>query len=104
MSDSDRNASASPVQRVLDLPGVSGEAARNIPGITEDDVRAAMEYGEAAAEIERLISADRSSVREGAPAPDFALAPLREPAGGKRVRLSDHFGREPVALVFGSYT
>ena len=93
-----------PGQRVLDLPGVSEEAARNIPGITEEDARAAMEYRGAAAEIERLISADQGSVREGARAPDFELARLRDPNAGERVKLSDSFGKRPVALVFGSYT
>ena len=93
-----------PAQRVLDLPGVSEEAARNIPGITEEDARAAMEYRGAAAEIERLISADQGSVREGASAPDFELARLQDPDGGERVKLSDSFGKRPVALVFGSYT
>jgi hypothetical protein len=37
----------------------------------------------------------------GSLAPDFALAP---PDGGARVRLSDWRGKQPVALIFGSFT
>jgi hypothetical protein len=44
----------------------------------------------------------------GDPAPDFELERVPSAdaagAGGERVRLSSHFGHEPVALVFGSYT
>jgi hypothetical protein len=39
--------------------------------------------------------------RVGAPAPDFALPTLDRQ---REVRLSPFRGREPVVLVFGSYT
>jgi hypothetical protein len=40
-------------------------------------------------------------VRPGDPAPDFDLETLDKSA---RVRLSSFRGREPVVLIFGSYT
>jgi hypothetical protein len=45
-------------------------------------------------------------VQEGEAAPDFTLPWLgAKPAGaGERLTLSSHFGRRPVALIFGSYT
>ena len=44
-------------------------------------------------------------VKVGAPAPNFSLPWLSPaPDGSERVTLSDHFGKRPVALVFGSYT
>jgi hypothetical protein len=45
-------------------------------------------------------------VAVGDPAPIFRL-PRLDPtrrATGEIVDLSDHFGRRPVALIFGSYT
>ena len=85
-------------------PGAMSAAARKVPGITEEDVRKAMEYPGAAAEVERLLAAERTSVQEGDPAPDFRLPRLTGAEVGERVALSDHFGKRPVALVFGSYT
>ena len=41
------------------------------------------------------------ALREGDPAPDFAL-PRQDKSG--RVKLSENFGERPVVLVFGSYT
>ena len=41
------------------------------------------------------------ALRPGDPAPDFALEPR---GGGAPVSLSSFRGRQPVALVFGSYT
>ena len=41
------------------------------------------------------------TIRVGAPAPDFDLPTLD---GQRRVRLSEFQGRQPVVLIFGSYT
>ncbi len=40
-------------------------------------------------------------VAAGEPAPDFEL---KTKDGTETVKLSDHFGKEPVVLIFGSYT
>jgi hypothetical protein len=40
-------------------------------------------------------------LRPGGPAPDFDLPTLDKSA---RVRLSSYRGRQPVVLIFGSYT
>ncbi len=50
--------------------------------------------------------AEAASVQEGDPAPDFTLPWLPESGEGlgPEMALSDHFGKGPVALIFGSYT
>ena len=45
--------------------------------------------------------ARRGHVREGDVAPDFTLSTYDH---ARRVTLSSHRGREPVVLVFGSYS
>jgi hypothetical protein len=45
--------------------------------------------------------ARRGTIQEGDQAPDFTLATHDH---GGRVTLSSHRGRQPVVLVFGSYT
>ena len=45
--------------------------------------------------------AREGKLREGQPAPDFALS---TPDGSNRVTLSSHRGQKPVVLIFGSYT
>ena len=104
MSNYDPKALAEAARKVPKIPGVTEEDVRKIPGITEEDMREAMEYPGAAAEVERLLAAEMTSVQEGDPAPDFRLRRLTGAEVGERVALSDHFGKRPVALVFGSYT
>ncbi len=50
--------------------------------------------------------AEAVSVQEGEPAPDFTLPWLDKSGAGRgaALTLSDHFGKRPVALIFGSYT
>ena len=45
-------------------------------------------------------------VAPGQAAPDFTLPRLDASSsnGSESVTLSDHFGKRPVALIFGSYT
>ena len=47
------------------------------------------------------LAARAGQLEPGQPAPDFHLETLDKQ---QRVRLSDHRGRQPVVLVFGSYT
>ena len=103
MSGSDSKAPEEAARKVPAIPGVSDEVFA-FPGMTEEDMRKAMEYPGAAAEVERVLEAERTSVSEGDPAPEFRLARLTGAEVGARVALSDHFGKRPVALVFGSYT
>ena len=104
MRRSKPKASTEPASKAQDIPGIDEEVVRAISGITAEDARAAIEYPGAAAEIERLYGAEKTSVRVGDPAPDFFLPRLTGPDVGERVTLSDNFGTRPVALVFGSYT
>ena len=70
-------------------------------GLALDDLADAMSHPLAARTVEELMGREASSAQKGDPAPDFELPRLD---GSGSVRLSDHFGKRPVALVFGSYT
>jgi hypothetical protein len=85
------------------LQTLEGEA---MEGIRLEELRRAMSHPKAAETIRELLPYEAGAPGPGAPAPDFALAwlPGSEPPGGAPFRLSDHFGRRPVALIFGSYT
>jgi hypothetical protein len=52
-------------------------------------------------ELEWQLANDERSPKVGDIAPDFEL---QDPSGERTVRLSNYFGKRPVALVFGSYT
>jgi hypothetical protein len=67
-----------------------GLASEDSP-MTVEDVMASAEYRDLRT----------PSVAEGDPAPDFELPTLD---GDETVRLSSLLERQPVALVFGSYT
>lgn len=64
----------------------------------------AMSHPDAAERALEIFEREAGSVQQGDAAPDFALKPLRGYARAKPVRLSDHAGKRPVALIFGSYT
>lgn len=51
--------------------------------------------------VEAVIVRDETGPRVGEPAPDFCLKRL---SSEERVRLSCFQGKQPVAMVFGSYT
>jgi len=72
------------------------------------DLAEVMEHPEAKRVITELLTIEAQSVKEGDAAPDFNLPwlPGSEPKGehAATLRLSDHFGKRPVALIFGSYT
>ena len=70
-----------------------------------DDLRDAMSHPKAAETVAELMPVEAASVQPGQPAPDFTL-PYLSGSGteGATVTLSDHFGKRPVALIFGSYT
>ena len=67
-------------------------------GITAPD--SVMTMAEAMAS-ERYRTLATPTVAPGDPAPDINLAHLD---GRGFFRLSEHFGKRPVALIFGSYT
>jgi hypothetical protein len=93
------------------LKGVADQMAADPDGardsrILPEDLAKALAHPQAMGELQRLLGVDADSVAEGAPAPDFTLARLGgvSPGDAEHVTLSDHFGRRPVALIFGSYT
>jgi hypothetical protein len=87
------------------------QAAKDRDHLTPDDLRAAMTMpartdGPTPELLLRgLLSGELGSLFEGPDlgqkAPDFVL---ETPDGKQEVRLSDHFGKKPVVLVFGSFT
>ena len=74
--------------------------------ISPEQLAEAMAHPKAAGEIQRVMAIEANSVAEGEPAPEFSLARLNPAPGADAaaVTLSNHFGRRPVALIFGSYT
>jgi hypothetical protein len=89
------------------LAGVKGELERRGVETSElglEDLADAMAHPEAARSVEEIMAREATSVQVGDPAPDFDLPRLTGSDRGQRVRLSEHFGKRPVALIFGSYT
>ena len=83
----------------------------DLDGVSMDSLRQAMSHPKAAEAVAELMPIEAASVRQGEPAPDFTLPFLEAIEGrsghaaeARNVTLSDHFGRRPVALVFGSAT
>ena len=79
-----------------------------LAGITVDDLMDAMSHPKAAAMIAKAMEIEAKSVQQGAAAPDFSLPWLagseHADSHAKSMTLSAHFGKRPVALIFGSYT
>jgi hypothetical protein len=82
------------------------EAAGEMAGIDVSALADAVSHPKAPDVIGQIMEIEATSVQEGEAAPDFTLPWLgAKPAGaGERLTLSSHFGRRPVALIFGSYT
>ena len=74
--------------------------------MNEDDLADAMSHPEAAGVVAELLEREKRSVQQGEPAPDFTLPwlPGSGEGRGPTLTLSEHFGKRPVALIFGSYT
>jgi hypothetical protein len=75
-------------------------------GMDVDDLMDAMSHPKAADVVQTLMALESDSVQQGEPAPDFTLPWLSGtgPDGSSDLSLSSHFGKRPVALIFGSYT
>jgi hypothetical protein len=82
------------------------EAAGEMAGIDVSALAAAVSHPKAPDVIGRIMELEATSVQEGDAAPDFTLPWLETvPVGaGEFLKLSSHFGKRPVALIFGSYT
>jgi len=102
MSDFDLEAAMQAMRAKMEAdPGAMADSQ-----IDADRLAKALAHPLAAAELKRSLPIEAASVAEGALAPDFTLARLGEGPGGEAdaVTLSAHFGKRPVALIFGSYT
>ncbi|MDJ0865673.1 MAG: hypothetical protein QNK03_06165 [Myxococcota bacterium] len=82
------------------------QADGKLAGLTVEDLKDAMSHPEAGPVVAELMAIEAKSVQQGEPAPDFTLPwlPGSAPDRGESMTLSTHFGKRPVALVFGSYT
>ncbi len=82
------------------------EAEGRLAGLTVADLADATSHPLAGDVVAELMEREAGSVQEGDPAPDFTLAwlPGSGEGRGETLTLSNHFGKRPVALVFGSYT
>ena len=71
-----------------------------------DDLMDAMSHPRAMEVVKSLMEQEATTVKAGESAPDFTLPWLSGQAadGSTELTLSDHFGKRPVALIFGSYT
>lgn len=71
-----------------------------------DDLMDAVSHPKAADVIKSLMELEPKVVKQGEPAPDFTLPWLSGQGKDENlsVTLSDHFGKRPVGLIFGSYT
>jgi hypothetical protein len=94
----DVNAMIEAVRAQLEAQGAE------LQGLSLDDLRDAMSHPQAAGQVVQLMALEASSVQVGDPAPDFSLPRLGGSEARERVTLSSHFGKRPVALIFGSYT
>ena len=87
----------SAVDAPLGLIGAAKAMVRGTPAdspLTVRDVKASPDY----------VRIWTTRLREGEQAPDFELAQIEAGELGARVRLSSYRHRQPVALLFGSYT
>lgn len=82
------------------------EAEGKLAGLTVDRLQKAMAHPKAQAVVAELVALESEVVDAGEPAPDFTLPWLAasSAADGAPMTLSDHFGKRPVGLIFGSYT
>jgi len=79
--------------------------AVEMDGLHLDDLRDAMSHPKAVDMLVEWMPHEATSVKQGEPAPDFTLPFLPGHArAGETMTLSSHFGKRPVALIFGSYT
>ena len=79
------------------------QADGKLAGLTVDRLAKAVSHPKAQAVISALMALEPTVVEQGEPAPDFSLPFLQGGAEGEKLTLSDHFGKRPVALIFGSY-
>lgn len=93
------------------LEGMRGQLERDeaegkLAGISVADLADAVSHPKAAEVISETLDWEATSVKPGEPAPDFTLPWLNgsDPERGSTLTLSSHFGKRPVALIFGSYT
>ncbi len=82
----------------------SGKDLDSIAGADGAELLEVMSHPKAAEQTLEILAREEASVQVGDNAPDFELQGLTSYGKGAPVKLSSHFGKRPVALIFGSYT
>ena len=87
-------------------PAEAPESGFSAAILTVSDLGDAMSHPLAGEVVAEFMEAEQQSVKQGEPAPDFTLPWLPGSGEGSQpaLTLSSHFGKRPVALIFGSYT
>ena len=106
MSDSKTPTEAGSIMESMRAQLEADQSDGKLAGLTVSRLEKAISHPKAQAVISELMALEERVVKEGDPAPDFKLPWLQGagPDGSKTLTLSDHFGKRPVALIFGSYT
>ena len=108
MSDSERPDLAAVAKMRDDMMArlEAGNAGDDMEGLSIERLRDAMHRPGALETLAELLSSGAGAANEGMDAPDFELPYMPGHGGqeGETFLLSEHFGKRPVALIFGSYT
>jgi hypothetical protein len=105
MSDS-KDANAGSIMEGMRSQLEADQADGKLAGTSVERLEKAISHPKAQAVIQELMALEEQVVKQGDPAPDFTLPWLQGSTAksSDRLTLSDHFGKRPVALIFGSYT
>ncbi len=106
MSDSKNPVEAGSIMEGMRSQLEADQSDGKLAGLTVSRLEKAISHPKAQSVINELMALEDRVVNQGDPAPDFTLPWLQGsgPDGSKTLTLSDHFGKRPVALIFGSYT
>ncbi len=108
MSDSERLDLAAVAKMRDDMMArlEAGNEGEDMEGLSIERLRNAMYRPGALETMAEMLSSGTGAADEGMDAPDFELPYMRGHGGqeGETFLLSEHFGKGPVALIFGSYT
>lgn len=107
MSEADKpDLSALAQMRETMMKRLEEDEGDQMEGLSLERLRDAMYRPNALEVMSEIFGSGPGAASVGMNAPDFELPYLPGRGGreGETVLLSDHFGKHPVGLIFGSYT